>query len=134
MSSPSARRGSFCGNAGWAFRSLTKTLVNTPPIKATQPKSNQSHGRLNPSGRPAGRILKDMSKQCINQAQAQSGTMTVNFSFQSMRSNIRNGRKKWQKIMIMLTSHHEPFSRKTYQKVSSGILAFQMMKYCEKLM
>ena len=79
-------------------------------------------------------MLNATSKKCISQPQAQSGIMMVNFSFQSMRSSIRNGRKKWKKMMIMLTSHHVPFSRSTYQKVSSGIFAFQMMKYWPKLM
>ena len=42
--------------------------------------------------------------------------------------------KKWPKMMIMPTQNQVPFSRMTYQNVSSGMLAFQMMKYCEKWM
>ena len=42
--------------------------------------------------------------------------------------------KKWPKMMIRPIHHHVPCSRMTYQKVSSGMLAFQMMKYCANWM
>ena len=50
--------------------------------------------------------------------------------FDLHRQQQKNGTKKWPKIKIMLTHHHEPCSRMRYQKVSSGMLAFQTTKYC----
>ena len=78
-------------------------------------------------------IWNSRSTKCISQAHAQIGSIAASFSFTSIRSSARNGTKKWPKIMMIApVNHHVPFRASRYQKVSSGMFAFQMMKYCPK--
>src|SRR5262245_58938666 len=96
------------------------------------PTYNQSHRRGKPSLCGTGRMLKDKSTKCMHQAQMQIGVMMLNTDFTSIRSNARNGTKKWPKMITIPTQNQVPRSRTTYQNVSSGMFAFQMMKYCAK--
>src|SRR6266550_2246185 len=128
----STSRGSFCGKGGALANFFRNIIESNPPMNARQPSGNQAHLNGKPSGCRTGRMLKDKSTKCISHAHAQSGIMMGKVCFTSIRSSVRNGMKKWPKMMIMLMHHHEPCSRPTYQKVSSGMLAFQMMKYCAK--
>src|ERR1044071_2058417 len=131
MCMDSAKRGSLCGNTGCARTDLQKSLVSRPAIKArdARVKARVNQCEINPSGCRTGMMLKDMSKKCISQAQTKRNTIMGTFSFQSMRKSNRKGTKKWPKMMTMPTYHQLPFSRRTYQKVSSGTFAFQIMKY-----
>ena len=60
----------------------------------------------------------------MSQAQMATGSMITSFSLKSMRSSVRNGTKKWPKMMTMPTHHQVPTSRNLNQKISSGRLAF----------
>ncbi len=102
-------------------------------MKAQHPRLIQIHCQGKPSGYKTGMMLKERSTQCISHVQAQRGSMYRKMLFTSIRSRARNGRKKWPKMMISPTYHQVPFSRTKYQKVSSGILPFQMMKYWAKV-
>src|SRR5215468_4314466 len=124
--------GSFSGNGGCAAYSFKNRQLSTPAMKAPQPRCNQNHCQGKPSGCGTGMMLNERSTQCIAQAQTHSGTMKVKTFFTSILSNARNGMKKWPKMMTMPTQNQVPRSRTTYQKVSSGMLAFQIMKYWAK--
>src|SRR5437763_13908840 len=120
-------RGSLIGNGGCAAYLYRKTVVSNPPINAQQPRSIQC--KTNPFGCRTGMILKDKSTQCMSQAQAHNASIYGKTLLTSIRSRARNGIKKWPKMITMPTDHQVPFSRTTYQKVSSGMLPFQMIKY-----
>src|SRR5258706_13699587 len=124
----SDRRGSLIGNGGCAAYLFRKILATKPAMNTQQPRSIQC--KTNPSLCSTGMMLKDISTQCMSQAQAQSGSIKENERFTSIRSKPRKGMKKWPKMITRPTYHQVPFSRTTYQKVSSGMLPFQMMKYC----
>src|SRR5215467_14179206 len=125
----SISRGSLIGKGGWLAYSFKKRHASNPIMKAQQPTSNHSHCQGNPSGCKTGIMLKDRSTQCMSHAQPANATIYGNTLLTSMRSRARNGRKKWPKMMTMPTHHQVPFSRTTYQNVSSGMLPFQIMKY-----
>src|SRR5690348_7453275 len=130
----STRRGSLRGKGGCAAYCLKKTMVKPPPRQAQQPKWSQIQARGKPSGCRTGMTLKERSNQCMSQAQAHKGIMKPKTFFTSMRSKARNGSRKCPKMIIIPTHHQVPFSRTTYQKVSSGIFPFQIMKYWPKWM
>src|SRR5438046_2221472 len=127
-------RGSFCGNGGWLLKYFSQTKASAPPITPMQPRIAASVEGCSPKpfGNSGGMTMKQTSQKCINHAQTARGITTGNASLASMRSNERKGTKKCPKMISIPKSHHDPASRCTYQNVSSGMLAFQMMKYCEK--
>ena len=99
-----------------------------------QPSGSQTHKTGKPSGTATGRMLNVMSTKCISHAQTamrdHDGEIALHINPQQ--------RQERQEEMAENDDHadqnHVPFSRTTYQKVSSGMLAFQMMKYCANVM
>ncbi len=77
-----------------------------------------------------GQNVETQIHECITHAHAQTGSMTLKQVFAFTGSITKNGSMKWPKIKAILIHHHEPFSRMRYQKVSSGMFAFQTTKYC----
>src|ERR1017187_10578812 len=103
-------------------------------MTARHPASSQTHCSAEPFGCKTGVMLNDRSIYCINPIQTQSGVMNLNTSFRSIRNSARNGTRKCPNMRISPIVHQEPFSRNTYQNVSSGMLAFQITKYWPKRM
>src|SRR6266487_3168170 len=125
----STSRGSFCGKGGALANFFRNIIESNPPMNARQPSGNQAHLNGKPSGCRTGRMLNDKSTKCISQAQAQIGIMIGKVCFTSIRNSVRNGTKKWPKMMTnpiqnqVLCSPCALYSRTTYQNVSSGMLA-----------
>ena len=103
-------------------------------MKAMQLTSSQTQRNGKPSGCATGLMLKARSTYCIKPIHKQSGIINRDTSLTSIRNKARNGTRKCPKTKTNPTPNHVPLSRTTYQKVSSGIFAFQITKYWLKWM
>ena len=109
-----------------------KHAIHSPPMPIGATKSSQWNA--SPSRRTSGISIQNISTRRINSTKIATSESKIGLRLLPRASRIRNGAMNWKITSASVKNHQPPSARRRYQGLSSGRLADQMIRNCERFM